>query len=76
MGFDTKRSVLPPYRYIILDEAHHVEDVATEHFGVSLSKAGISRLLGRLQRIRRGKNSRASAAYPGAVGKRPWHAGV
>ena len=52
MGFDTKRSVLPPYRYIILDEAHHVEDVATEHFGLSLSKVGVSRLLGRLQRIK------------------------
>ncbi|NLY30688.1 MAG: DEAD/DEAH box helicase family protein [Firmicutes bacterium] len=55
MGFDTKRSVLPPYRYIILDEAHHVEDVATEHFGLSLSKVGVSRLLGRLQRIKQGR---------------------
>ncbi|HHV93811.1 MAG TPA: helicase [Firmicutes bacterium] len=57
MGFDTKRSVLPPYRYVILDEAHHIEDVATEHFGFSLSKIGISRLLGRLQRRKRGKTA-------------------
>ncbi|NLA59190.1 MAG: hypothetical protein GX855_09870 [Firmicutes bacterium] len=55
LGFDTKRSVLPPYRYVILDEAHHVEDVATEHFGFSLSKVGVSRLLGRLQRTRHGR---------------------
>ena len=55
LGFDSKRSVLPPYRYVILDEAHHVEDVATEHFGFGVSKVGVSRLLGRLQRTRRGK---------------------
>jgi ATP-dependent DNA helicase DinG len=55
LGFETKWSVLPPYRYVIWDEAHHVEDVATDYFGYSISRLGTSRLLGRLQRIRQGR---------------------
>lgn len=37
-------SVLPDYDAVIFDEAHQLEDVATEHFGVSVSSARISRL--------------------------------
>lgn len=52
LGFDTKWSVLPPYRYVIWDEAHHIEDVATEYFGFSISQIGMSRLLSHLQRFK------------------------
>lgn len=45
--------VLPPYRRVVLDEAHNLEDAATEHLGVSVSRRGLFRLLGRLER--RGK---------------------
>ena len=36
---------LPPYDHVILDEAHTIEDVASEHFGVALSEAGVRHLL-------------------------------
>jgi ATP-dependent DNA helicase DinG len=41
-------NILPDYQVAILDEAHTVEDVAAEHLGVSLSQAGVQRLLGRI----------------------------
>lgn len=41
-------SILPFYNRLILDEAHHIEDVATDFFGNSVSKLGILRLLSRL----------------------------
>jgi ATP-dependent DNA helicase DinG len=37
-------SVLPDYDAVIFDEAHQLEDVATEHFGLSVSTARVSRL--------------------------------
>jgi len=47
-------AVLPPYRRLILDEAHHVEDVAAQHLGSQVSSIGVQRLLGRLERNGRG----------------------
>ena len=38
-------SVLPAYKYLIIDEAHNIENAATEHIGISLSKYGIRYLL-------------------------------
>lgn len=43
-------AVLPPYRRIIFDEAHHIEDVATNYFGSQVTRAGILRILSRLHR--------------------------
>lgn len=45
--------VLPEYDYIILDEAHTIEHVAEEHFGIHISQYGISSLLDRLYHVRR-----------------------
>lgn len=39
---------LPPYDHVILDEAHTIEDVASEHFGVSVGEGGFRHLLGAL----------------------------
>ncbi|MGP1346352.1 MAG: ATP-dependent DNA helicase, partial [Phycisphaerales bacterium] len=39
---------LPKYDHVILDEAHMVEDVASEHFGVSLAEGRVRHLLGTL----------------------------
>jgi ATP-dependent DNA helicase DinG len=47
-------AVLPPYRRLILDEAHHLEDVAAAHLGKQFSSVGLRRLLGRLERGGRG----------------------
>lgn len=43
---------LPRYDHVILDEAHCVEDVAAEHFGLSLSEGRVSHLLGTLYQAR------------------------
>ncbi|MBI3724708.1 DEAD/DEAH box helicase family protein, partial [bacterium] len=45
-------AVLPPYERVIIDEAHHFEDVAAEHLSVSVSQRGTARLLGRLRHRR------------------------
>ncbi len=47
-------AVLPPYRRLILDEAHHLEDVAASHLGNRLSSVAVRRVLGRLERGGRG----------------------
>jgi len=38
----------------VLDEAHHLEDVAAHHLGTQVSMLGVQRLLGRLERNGRG----------------------
>jgi ATP-dependent DNA helicase DinG len=47
-------AVLPPYRRLIVDEAHHLEDVAAQHLGAQVSALGVQRLLGRFERNGRG----------------------
>jgi ATP-dependent DNA helicase DinG len=47
-------AVLPPYRRLVLDEAHHLEDVAAMHLGAQVSRLGVERLLSRLERNGRG----------------------
>ena len=47
-------AVLPPYRRLIIDEAHHLEDVSAAHLGAQVSQVGITRLLGRFERNGRG----------------------
>ncbi|MCA9289697.1 MAG: DEAD/DEAH box helicase [Phycisphaerales bacterium] len=46
---------LPPYDHVILDEAHGIEDVASEHFGLRLSEGRINHLLNMLYSGRSGK---------------------
>ena len=48
-GNYTQNAVLPPSARVILDEAHHLEDVATTHFGTQVSLAMIERAISRLQ---------------------------
>jgi ATP-dependent DNA helicase DinG len=47
-------AVLPAYKRLILDEAHHLEDVAAGHLGVQVSSRGVQRLLNRLERKGKG----------------------
>lgn len=54
VGWGSDRAVLLPYRVVILDEAHHLEETATDHLGRQLTRRGVERLLRRLYR-RRGK---------------------
>ncbi len=46
---------LPKYDAVIFDEAHTVEDVAGEHFGLKVSEAGIRYMLRHLYDTRRGR---------------------
>ncbi|MCE7871942.1 hypothetical protein DYH09_16405 [bacterium CPR1] len=46
------QGVLPEYHYLVLDEAHHLEEVATEHLGQGASRHGLELLLQRLYRPR------------------------
>jgi len=45
--------ILPPYDAVVLDEAHTIEDVASEHFGLSASRYQAAYLLSRLHQARR-----------------------
>ncbi len=47
--------ILPPYDAVVLDEAHTAEDVAGEHFGVTVSRFQVEYLLSRLHSARRHK---------------------
>ncbi|MEO5799100.1 MAG: helicase C-terminal domain-containing protein [Gemmatimonadales bacterium] len=47
-------AVLPAYQRLILDEAHHLEDVAANHLGVQVGSRGVRRLLNRLERSGKG----------------------
>ena len=38
-------SVLPDYKYIIIDEAHNIEHVAEDHFGINISNRRVKLLL-------------------------------
>ena len=46
-GYDTV-AILPPFKKIIIDEAHRLEAVATANLGYTISKLRIIKLLGRL----------------------------
>ncbi|MCY0885022.1 MAG: exonuclease domain-containing protein, partial [Firmicutes bacterium] len=45
---------LPPYRRLVVDEAHHLEDAAAQAFGFRLDLAELDRVLGTRLAVRRG----------------------
>lgn len=49
-GNYTMAAVLPPYSRVILDEAHHLEEVATSNLAQQISRWAVRQLLGRLYR--------------------------
>jgi len=63
--------LLPRYEHIVLDEAHHLEDVATEFAGRSVSGRGVLQQLGRIRPTRgrrKGLALRLRLAADGAGG--------
>jgi ATP-dependent DNA helicase DinG len=52
-------SFLPAYDHVIFDEAHHLEDVASGHFGIRVSEARAKHLLRTLYNATNGKGSLA-----------------
>ncbi|GHT77240.1 helicase [Spirochaetia bacterium] len=55
-GYDNT-VVLPPYRRVVIDEAHTVESAATSFFSKEFSRLGLYRQLGRLYRKRRAQRA-------------------
>lgn len=49
-------AVLPFYKKVILDEAHHIEDVATEYFADHINRLELLQILGRLTSEKHGKS--------------------
>ncbi|HYC52024.1 MAG TPA: helicase C-terminal domain-containing protein [Gemmatimonadaceae bacterium] len=47
-------AVLPAYSRLVVDEGHHLEDAAANHLGVAVTRRGLQRLFGRLERRGRG----------------------
>ena len=46
-------AVLPPFERVILDEAHHLEDVATSYFSSQITRFSFARVLNRLRHPRK-----------------------
>lgn len=47
-------AVLPPYNRLVIDEAHHLEDIAGQHMGSRVTAIGVHRLFSRLERNGKG----------------------
>ena len=47
-------AVLPPYNRLVIDEAHHLEDIAGQHLGSRVTAIGVHRLFSRLERNGKG----------------------
>ncbi len=60
-------AVLPPYTRVIIDEAHHTEDVSTDYFGAQVTQSGLKRLLSRLVSL--SKNGDRKGILPRTVKK-------
>jgi ATP-dependent DNA helicase DinG len=56
---------LPPYQHVILDEAHHLEEIAAEHFGLRLSEGRVRHLLRTLLDDRSARGYLAGLRWPG-----------
>ncbi|MSR40917.1 MAG: DEAD/DEAH box helicase [Phycisphaerales bacterium] len=57
---------LPAYDHVILDEAHHVEDVASSNFGLRISESRVKHLLRTLYHSTTGRGILASVQPIGA----------
>ncbi|MBZ0253355.1 MAG: DEAD/DEAH box helicase family protein, partial [Candidatus Methylomirabilis sp.] len=64
MGSYKAPGVLPPFGAVLLDEAHHLEEVATRHFGKRVTRRGMLRLLGRLHRAPGKGDKGARGVFP------------
>lgn len=71
LGFGVS-ALLPPYDRLVVDEAHHLEDAATEHMASRVGYLGLAQLMGRLVSSKgRGKQRRGGRllALAGRLGE-------
>ena len=59
--------ILPPFNRVIFDEAHHLNDAATSHFGMRATKFGILRVLRRLKRKGKGGQGKGLIYYTASL---------
>jgi len=52
-GNYTASAIIPPYFSVILDEAHSLEDIATDHFGSRLGSFGLRQGVGKFMSIKK-----------------------
>ncbi len=64
-------AVLPAYRHLILDEAHNIEDAATSHLGLEVTRRGMFRMLARLDSRGRGVLTAVQQALAGRTEREP-----
>ncbi|BBA68905.1 putative ATP-dependent helicase DinG [Geobacter sulfurreducens] len=64
-------AILPPFERLIVDEGHHLEDVATGHLSAQVSRTGLLKLLGRLQNPRKPQRGLLSQFSAGLVREMP-----
>ncbi len=64
-------AVLPAYRHLVLDEAHNIEDAATSHLGLEVTRRGMFRMLSRLDRRGRGVLTAVQEALAGRTEREP-----
>lgn len=69
-GAEAGLSVLPPYDAVIFDEAHSLEDVATEYFGLSVSSARVGSLVQDAMKALKPGDARLSSLTPLAMAVR------
>lgn len=67
---------LPPYDAVVLDEAHTIEDVAADHFGLGLADSAVYHLLGTLFHTRNRKGFLTSIALKDGVDPTPLHRAI
>ncbi len=58
---------LPEYQYLIVDEAHHLEDATTQQLGFTVDRTGVQRLLAEIGRV--GDERRASGVLADYIGR-------
>lgn len=49
---DPTAGVIPHYDYVVFDEAHHLEDVATKTFGIEFGSRRLTNLMERIKHVR------------------------
>ncbi len=57
IGDFSLNALLPAYSKLIIDEAHNLEDVATNYFGNIVTRIGLKRVLNKLYSSKRGKKT-------------------
>jgi ATP-dependent DNA helicase DinG len=54
---DSGSSLLPPYSRLIIDEAHNLEEIATDYFSTKISRLDLLKLLSRISSEKQGQAS-------------------